>query len=240
MNRITTGWISTLSGILIALGAPIAAAQNTGGVFPPGVDEGHRSAQYRITYDPDSHAQAQRLHYQQSVNGEVMWRIVGQARKTAESDFDPDFLQGEIFWELNTQSPTWGTGFRLDLRYRDEGRPGQIGLNWMNQFKLSDTAIARALLLTSTEVGDGRRGGLFWQTRFMVQNSLGTRNAVGVELYNSYGEIDDTSVSDNQQQLGPYLNTALGNGYSSHLGVRFGLTDATPDTNLRFWLTKSF
>ena len=95
---------TSLSFILLLLAAPLYA-QNTGGVFPPTVSEGHKSWQYRWAVDPESAngdtAFAQRLHYQQAINDDFMWRIVGQVRKTDDSDFDPDFLQAELFWEFS-------------------------------------------------------------------------------------------------------------------------------------------
>ena len=81
-------------GILLILLSPLyAMAQNTGGVFPPDVNEGHKSAQYRIAANLDNDRFAQRLHYQQAIDGDLMWRIVGQTRETATSDFDFDYVQ---------------------------------------------------------------------------------------------------------------------------------------------------
>ena len=56
-----------LAMLLLSLNGLVA--QNTGAVFGPGVTEGHSSAQYRATFDPDSDGFAQRIHYQQSLNG---------------------------------------------------------------------------------------------------------------------------------------------------------------------------
>ena len=74
--------------LILVLSTLSAAAQNTGGVFPPSVDEGHKSAQYRAAYNADNDNFNQRLHYQQAINGDFMWRIIGQTRETASSDFD--------------------------------------------------------------------------------------------------------------------------------------------------------
>ena len=102
MRRFLTLSVAALAAIFIA---PNAMAQNTGGVFPIQVNEGHRSLQYRAAIDPDNVQDefgfAQRLHYQQAINGDFMWRIVGQTQKTESSDFDFSFLQAELFWEMS-------------------------------------------------------------------------------------------------------------------------------------------
>ena len=103
-----------------ALFAPQAYAQNTGGVFPTQVNEGHRSLQYRAAINPDNAQDefgfAQRLHYQQAINGDLMWRVVGQTQKTESSDFDFAFLQAELFWELSDDQDQHKTGLRFDAR----------------------------------------------------------------------------------------------------------------------------
>lgn len=86
---------------LLLLPLHISEAQNTAGVFGPIVKEGHASAEYRVTFDPESDGLAQRIHYQQSINGDFMWRAVYGTRKTPDSDFDPDFFQTELYWELS-------------------------------------------------------------------------------------------------------------------------------------------
>jgi hypothetical protein len=78
-------------GLLLAA-TPTALAQNTGGIFSPIVNEGHKSVQYRVTYDPDTDGISQRVHYQQAINGNLMWRGLVSARKSNESDVDFDFV----------------------------------------------------------------------------------------------------------------------------------------------------
>ena len=70
MRQSITKWAGLLvAGLMTTLFAFPAMAQNTGGVFGPVVNEGHRSAQYRLAIVPDAAggetAHAHRLHYQQ-------------------------------------------------------------------------------------------------------------------------------------------------------------------------------
>lgn len=52
MRYVSAFCLTVIAGFL----APFAAAQNTGGVFPPMVNEAHESAQYRIAINPDNAA----------------------------------------------------------------------------------------------------------------------------------------------------------------------------------------
>ncbi len=61
-------------GLALTAATPAAFAQNTGGIFSPIVNDGHKSAQYRVTFNPDTEGLSQRAHYQQAINGSLMWR----------------------------------------------------------------------------------------------------------------------------------------------------------------------
>ena len=95
--------------------SPIAYAQNTSGVFGPVIDEGERGWEYRATYEPDSEGLAQRVHYQQALNGELRWRAVAQVRKTDDSDVDLDYLRGEIIWQVTPDDQKYQSGFALKV-----------------------------------------------------------------------------------------------------------------------------
>lgn len=230
----------TLSLLIFSL-TPAAMAQNTGGVFPPMVKDGHKSAEYRVTYNPDSEGFSQRVHYQQAINGNLMWRGLVSARKTIESDVDFDFVQAELFWELSDEDDLWKTGFRFDARIRDEDRPDLFGANWTNQFPVSETWTARFVALTAIDVGDDARDGIFLQTRGSVFTKLNSGQNVGVEFYNSYGSTDNILDLDKQgHQVGPYASLPISEDVSLFTGALFGLTDASADAELRLRLTKSF
>lgn len=222
-----------------------AKAQNTGGVFPPMVNEGHKSAQYRIAINPDNadgeFGLAQRLHYQQSLSGDMMWRVIGQTRKTADSDFDLDFLQAELFWELSDEDDQHKTGLRFDARLRDEGRAEQLGLNWMNQFNFDNGWRVRALILTSVQVGDNAADGVNLQTRGQIARKLESGHTLGIDMFNNYGRTGNIGSFDEQSHtIGPFVAAPIGNGNSFYAGPLFGLSKAAPDVEARLWVTKGF
>lgn len=221
--------------------APTASAQNVAGVFPPMVNEGHASLQYRAAFVPDTDAFAQRLHYQQSIDGDLMWRVVAQTRKTADSDVDFDFFQAELFWEWSEDGAPWRTGLRFDARVRDRGRPGLFGVHWTNQFQLSADVRARFLVMSSVDIGDGARDGILVQTRADIARRLPSGIEIGLEMYNNYGYTGSFGGFDKQShQLGPMVTLPAGGGWSVLGGVLLGVSDAAPDADFRLWLTRSF
>jgi len=232
--------------VIIIMAIPAASfAQNTGGVFPPFVNEGHKSLQYRAAINPDN-AQgetgfAQRLHYQQAINGDFMWRILGQTRKTDSSDFDFDFLQAELFWELSDDNDKHKTGFRFDARLRDEDRAEQLGFNWMNHFNFDNGWHARALVLTSVQIGDNAADGVNLQTRARLARKLDNGPTLGVEMFNNYGNTGNIGRFDNQSHtIGPFIAAPIGKGLSIFGGPLFGISEAAPDFETRIWITKGF
>ncbi|RKQ68866.1 outer membrane putative beta-barrel porin/alpha-amylase [Litorimonas taeanensis] len=222
----------------------LAAAQNTGGVSTPVVNIDHRSAQYRITLDPDDNGQtgfAQRLHYQQAINDDMMWRVVGQTRKTAESDFDFDFVQAELFWQVTPNAMDYQTGLRVDARFRGGDRPEQIGANWLNLWTLSDRWQARASAMTHVQMGDNAAKGLALQTRAQLMHSLPEGRSIGVEIFNDYGRTGSVQGFDKQNHaLGPFVTMPITDNISVYSSVLFGLSEAAADTELRFWIIRSF
>lgn len=216
-------------------------AQNTGGVFGPVVNDGWSALQYRATYDVDNDGFAQRIHYEQALNGDFMLRGVVGTRKTAESDVDFDFFQAELFWELSEDNSPYRTGVRFDLTLRDEDRPQTFGFHWMNQYSFSKDWSARFLTLTTIDFGENTRDGIGLQTRASLTRRLSNKISLGAELYNIYGSTDEILELDEQRhQLGPVLTYNLSDDFQIYSGVLFGLTDRDSEPQFRLWLTKSF
>ena len=226
----------------LALAAtPSAYAQNTGGIFPPMVNEGHKSAQYRVTYNPDTEGLSQRFHYQQAINGNLMWRGLVSARKTTDSDVDFDFVQAELFWEWSDDDDRWKRGMRFDGRLRDDGRPGLIGVHWTNQFPVTDTWNGRFVALSSFDIGDDARDGVFIQTRGNLFTKLESGHTVGVEFFNSYGSTDDfRDFEDQSHTIGPFTSFPVNEDWSLFTGALFGRTDGSADSEFRLWITRGF
>ena len=232
----------SLAAVFTVLAMP-CIAQNTGGAFGPVVNEGHKSLQYRGAIDPDNAAGetgfAQRLHYQQAIDGDFMWRVIGQTLKTDDSDFDFDFFQAELFSELSDDGDRNRSGVRFDYRVRDGDRPDHFGFNWMNQFQLDNNWSARALVLTNVQFGSNAADGVNLQTRFQLAKRLESGNSLGLEMYNNYGNTDDFGSFNSQNHtIGPIFSAPITSDWALFSGVLFGISDGAPDTEARLWFTR--
>ena len=223
---------------------PKAVAQNTGGVFPPMVNEGHESVQWRTAINPDVNDDfryASRLHYQKALDSDFMWRILGQVKNTASDDIDIDFIQGELFWELSDDDDIHKHGLRFDARLRPDSRAEQIGLNFMNQFNHSNGWRTRVLGLSSIQIGGRGNDGINLQSRFQIAKTLPGKQTLGIDMFNNYGNTGD--IGDFNQQshtLGPFLAMPIADKFSIYAGPLFGISDAAPDFEMRWWLTRSY
>ncbi|MCG8441792.1 MAG: hypothetical protein MI723_08285 [Caulobacterales bacterium] len=199
------------------------------------------SAQYRAAYAPDTDGFAQRLHYQRSINGALRWRIVGQTRRNDETNIDFDYVQGELLWEISPDDRDWRTGLRFDGRVRDHNRPGRFAVNWTNQIALTPRLRARALFISSVDVGENAGEGVSLQTRGRLGYALEGGRRLGVEMFNSYGSTDDLpDFEDQRHTLGPFATTPLTETISAYAGVQLGLTEPAAEADWRLWLTRSF
>ena len=139
---------------------PAAFSQNTSGVFGPVIDEGESGWEYRATYDPDTEGLTQRFHYQRALNGQLRWRGILQVRKTDDSDFDLDYLRGELVWQVTPDDQKYQSGFRFEARYRFNERPGAATVHWINQWKHFDSWTTRFILGATQEIGNDPEDGI--------------------------------------------------------------------------------
>lgn len=226
--------------LAIVLSSP-AFCQNTTGVFGPIVKEGHSSAQYRATYNPENEGFAQRIHYQESLNDDFMWRAVVATHKTAKADADFDFFQAELLWDLSENESAWRTGVRFDLTLRSDDRSELLGIHWTNQYNFSKDWSARFIVLSAIEFGENAQDGMLVQTRASVTRKIGASCEIGLELYNFYGSLKDwRGLSEQVHQAGPIISGAVADDWNVYAGVLFGLNDHSAEYEPRLWLTHEF
>lgn len=230
-----------LIAAFFTIAAGQAAAQNTGGVFPPVVNEGASALEFRTGYRPQDgeNGLANRLHYQRAVSGDLMWRIVGQVSGTT-NDQDFEYLQGELFWDLSDDDDRWRTGFRFDATLRDGSAPEQLAANWTNQVRLTERWTGRFVLLNKVQIGDRAPDGIAFETRANLFTRLESGVTVGVESYNLHGSTEDLDPFGGRQQIGPFAVWPVAEGWGVFTGVLIGANDQSPDADYRLWLTRNF
>lgn len=237
---VTRAAACAVAAALTALPA-CAAAQNTGGVFPPMVTEGASALEYRATLRPQDGEDglAQRIHYQRALNTRVMWRLVGQVSGTTD-DQDADFVQGELFWELSEDADAWRTGLRFDLQVREGAAPEQVNASWTNQFPVGEALTGRFVALSKVQIGDRAADGVAFETRANLFRTTSGGTVLGVESYNLHGSTVDFDAFGGRQQVGPFAVFPVADGWALFTGALFGANDESPDTDLRVWLTRNF
>lgn len=227
--------------VVMVLSCCPAQAQNVGAVFGPDVTRGETATEYRIAWAPEGDAVRQRIHFEHAISDNLRPRLVVQGSSGPGNSFDVDFMQGELFWQLTADGQKYETGFRFDARIPLSGGPGGIGANWTNQLNLGGGWNARAVVLTAVDIGDGRRNGIFLQSRFRLAKQLSGRLSIAGELYDYYGSTSGLSRSSDQlHQIGPIAHVKIGHGFVLSGGALFGLTQATANHELRLWIGKSF
>jgi len=238
MNNFITGALLALLSLFFLTST--ALAQNTSGVFPPGFGDNHESIQYRIAYNTETDDFANRLHYQKSIDEKRLWRVLVQTREGPDSDFDFDFFQAELFWELGNTKSKWRKALRFDGRLRDNDRPAQIGLNFPNQFSLGNGWSTRVIGLSNFQFGDNNQDGIGLAGRANIAKKLNSGPSLGIEYFGNYGTTQNFSVGKSGQTIGPFVSTKLTGKTSIFAGVQFGLTNTAANTDLRLWLTQGF
>lgn len=237
-------YLFALAMALVAI-APLAHAQNVGGVFGPEVTPDSKAIEYRVAVAPSSDGRpgriATRFHYQQTVTDTLRLRAIVQGQDTNTSGFDYDAVQFEAQYQfLEDETAGFDSAIRVDLLLADD-RPDLVSFNWTNDVKVSQKWSLRGLMLAQVQFGDLRNDGLFLQSRFSASYKASQRYNLQVQLFNFWGTTDDFQSLNNQNHsLGPAIGINIGKGWAIEASTLFGLTDAAPDADFRLFLVKSF
>ena len=233
--------ISTFIGCLCLLAFSNSTWANTAGVFPPVVQEGHRSLQYRVTLNPDTGAFGTRLHYQESLNNDVMLRGIVHASESAAGHSKVDFVQGELFWDLSEDTDRLRHGFRFDARARGRGEPSSVSVNYGLQYNISPQWQARLAVLNTRSFGGKANTDIQFQARSQLSYRASSAVSLNLEYYSQLGAIDDFNPWKNQKhQIGPSVNWRVANGWTLYGGFLSSMNNSSPDTVYRMWVTKAF
>lgn len=238
MKKLCVGLISLLCCLP-------AAAQNTGGVIPPFVNEGNRSLHTRVAIDPDNaqgeRSVATRLHYLHSFNDDLKGVLFMGSRQTAESDLDFDYLHAGLFIDLGENGQKFRNGVRFDIRVRDGSRPNHVGALWLGQYYFDNGWTARMNVLSSVQFGDRANDGLNLQTRAQLAKRLESGDGIGLEMYSFYGSTDNLGNFNSQNHaVGPTYTKVIDSNWSLFSSLLLGVSESAPDTQWRFWLIRSF
>ena len=237
-----TALLSACTACLLALVTLLTsslALSNTAGVFPPDVQEGHRSFQYRVGLDPDNGTWGSRLHYQQSLNDNFMARGIIQGSESSAGNTKVDFAQAELFWALSKSHDRLRHGLRFDARVRGRSMPSSFSANYSLLYDFSDTWQGRLAFLNTRSFGDEASNDVKLQVRSQLSYRASPRLNFNIEYYSQLGSVDNVSPWNSQQhQIGPSISWRTNTDWVVYGGILTTLNNRSPDSTLRFWLTK--
>ncbi|MEM5517901.1 hypothetical protein WNY37_13165 [Henriciella sp. AS95] len=237
--------VSVCGGLAMASMALSAAAQNTSSVSGPKVSEGERSFEYRSAWTTEEGADdrfGHRLGYNHAIDGRKRLTVLIRATDRGGLEgLEYDYVQAELAIQLSDEDAAfWSTGVRIDARLGDGDRAERLGLNWTNEFVLGDRLKARLMGLSAIEFGDSAADGVLLSARAQLAYDLGEGMSVALQSYNSLGSTEDFGADGRSQQFGPVLNGRLEGEWTWTVGSLFGLNEATPDNDIRFWIGRKF
>nr|WP_241664406.1 hypothetical protein [Ningiella ruwaisensis] len=221
-------------------------AANISGVMGPNIDPNDRSFQVRLAMSPADDDDRfgdiwlYRMHYQHAFNADFRGRLVLQMRD--REGFEYDFARAELLYNFRKASEyRWSSALRFEVRTRRGSRPDEVAAQWGNEWDLGSAWRARATLIVSQYIGSNDDGGdLGIQTRGSVSKKLENGVRVGLQLFNSYGELGDFgSYNEQSHEFGPAVS-----GKFADINYEFrylhGLSDDSRKHNFFMRFTKKF
>lgn len=217
-----------------------ALAQNTGGVSGPKVKSDDRSIGYRLAWAPDTDGFAHRLHYQHAVSDRLRFRIIA-LQNNGGGDLRFRSVRLETHYQIIDNRSGWNSAVQLQGLIPDgNDGPGRIRLAWINSFDLTEDWEVRASLLGAREIGDQAREGVWLETRSEATYGLGGGYRIGAQMFNNYNSTAEFGTWDNQRHaIGPVLKGRLGARTGFQASALFGVTERSPDADLRLFLSYS-
>jgi hypothetical protein len=224
-------------------GATPTLAQNTSAVLNPEVSVNDRALELRSTFstgdDGEGDAMAMRLHYQSPLSPSLRWRFVAQMRKPTDASFKPDFLRAELLWQLTRDKAPWASGLNFEAMARNGALPDELGVHWVNQYRLTDDLRLRAHFYLGRQFGEKGLDGLRMTSRASINYDFGAIGA-GFEHYARYGSTADfLPVRRQTHDFGPTISFDVADDIAVNAGLLFGMTEASDRLQLRFTIAKA-
>lgn len=217
-------------------------AQNTSGVFGPTVSANDHNFEYRVAADLDDGIQwAQRFHYERAISDNLRPRLIIATEETNGNEVELDFIRAELVWQITPDAQDYQAGMRFEGRVRTEGAE-EVRANFINQWSLGDGWRARAIFLNTLQVADKSNDNLQFSTRLGFSKKLPSGVRAGVHGFFDLGDSGDFQVLTEQvdSELGPFVSFDILENTELYIGTLHGVTEASPDTQLRIFIERPF
>jgi len=222
-----------------------AWAQSTSSVSGPVVEPGW-DAEYRLgmTDRTAGDSLTHRFGLARTVSPDVRLRGLVAFEDAPAGDLELSYIEADILWQFagREADSRYQSAVRLDVRRDELDDLTVIGLNWLNQWHMSEGWRLRLMGLVDAELGEGGADGAILANRVSLSRKLNADLRLGLDMYNSWGNTGDGFGTFDEQ--GHVAGVTLAGPAPLDLewtvGALAGLSDAAPDHVLQFRLSRSF
>lgn len=218
-------------------------AQNTSSVFSPNVTKGASDVEYRLGYEPEGDALAQRIHYQYGITDTLRLRGIVQFNQSDTESFGFQYFRQETQWQfLKEAVDGWDSALRFEIQIPDNSHlPYRARLGWTGLVNLDENWQLRGNALLGKEFGPDRDPGFGPEGRAQISRKLNKHIRLAVDWFGDFNDTEDIgSYEEQEHQLGPLLKVKAGDGWSANIGALWGISRAAPNIEYRFILTYGF
>ncbi len=218
----------------IALAYTRAHAQNMGTVFSPVIEEGSSDVIYRIGYQPEGNAMAQRLVYQYGVTNQWQLRSMVQFYQNDAASLGFQYARFEAMWQfLKEETAGWASALRFSVQIPDSSNTSyRVGLAWSGLVNLDPNWQLRANFLIKREFGADCESGFFPGGRVQVSRQLTPQLTLALDGFVGFNNVTDLGDFDaNTHQLGPLLMVKLAEKWKVEARALFGVSSASPSVS---------
>ena len=243
MKRRHSRWVFALLVASLCAGAYAfsAEAQNTSSVPSPQVNAGAQEVEYRLGWIPSEDRYRHRFDYGAALNARQAFKVFANIEDQPGEDPRFDDINVEYLIELTPETARgWQSGIRFDGRIASGPDPDRAGLVWTNRWHIGERTQARAAAIATREFGDRATDSIAIELRASLIYDLGAGYNATLLSFSDLGTSDEFGPDGESQQLGPTLSGPIANGWSWTAGNLFGLSDAAPDNDVRFWIARDF
>jgi hypothetical protein len=220
-----------------------AQAQNMGMVFSPVVNEGESTVDYRIGYQPDGDASAQRIQYKYGMTDRLRLGGIIQFNQNDLESFAFQFVRFEAMCQmLDEESLGIASAIRviIEVPGRDDA-PYRAGAAWSGQWDLDEYWQARGNVMVNFDFGQYRTPGLLIGGRAQISRRITRHVSVAFDYFGGNNDFASLgNFDENLHQVGPLLALDPSQRWNLSAGVLFGVSNASPDVTYRINLQFRF
>lgn len=199
---------------------------------------------YRFAFSPNNEDFSQvglhRFQYQQSFDEKSRWRLIAQVRDINNTT-QYDELRVQYLWLIDkSQGQTRESAFRIDARTRRGSRPEQLALVWTNRWRFAENYSFTGAMIGNWQIGDTAKTGTLVEVRLALQAKLANGGAIALQTFSDMGKLTNMGSFNQQRHSAGFMYSMRVNAVNLQIGYLKGITSATTNDTVRFWMDYRF